>query len=649
MKINNRRYLGNKYKLLSFIRQVVLEECTDVETVFDVFAGTGAVASAFTDRTLITNDLLYSNYLAHISWFSPQEYDAKKLQSIIDEYNGLHNVSEDNYVSQNFANTYFSLENCRKIGFIREDIETKHKSGKINFREYAILITSLLYALDKIANTCGHYDAFRQGVDFHDDFEISLPEIDYEPSSKNKCFNEDSNILAEKISCDLAYLDPPYNSRQYCDCYHLLENLARWEKLPVQGVARKMPRGNLKSKYCTRTAASALEELVQKLNCRYILLSYNNTGKKANDRSNARITDADIKRILSAKGTVKVFEKSYKAFTTGKSDINDNVERLFLCIVHQEQSVPTAEEMIASPLNFTGGKIRLLPQILPLFPQNIDNFVDLFCGGCNVGINVKARNHYYNDIMDCIPKLFMTFMNMPYSCLINDLGKIISHFHLSDSSANSYVFYGCNSSDGLGNFNKEKYGLLKQTFNAMQNEDVQYFEYLFLLIVYGFNNQIRFNRNGEFNLPVGKRDFNINIQDKLRIFLERLKTQKTHFSWTSFDEFDTSVLTQNSLVYCDPPYLIATATYNENGAWTTQNEIGLLSFLDGLNKQNIRFALSNVLTHKGKKNDILLSWISDNGYNVHHLNSNYSNSNYQVKDRQTKSDEVLITNYTAIN
>ena len=146
MKINNRRYLGNKYKLLPFIRQVVLDECTDVETVFDVFAGTGAVASAFTDRTLITNDLLYSNYLAHISWFSPEEYDVQKLQSIIDEYNGLHNVIEDNYVSLNFANTYFSMKCCRKIGFIREDIETRHKAGKINFHEYAILITPCLNA-----------------------------------------------------------------------------------------------------------------------------------------------------------------------------------------------------------------------------------------------------------------------------------------------------------------------------------------------------------------------------------------------------------------------------------------------------------------------------------------------------------------------
>ena len=131
------------------------------------------------------------------------------------------------------------------------------------------------------------------------------------------------------------YLDPPYNSRQYCDAYHLLENVARWEKPAVEGVARKMERKKLKSKYCTRAAAESFEDLVNNLNCRYILLSYNNMSKKGNVRSNAKISDEDILRILKAKGQVQVFSECYKAFTTGKSDIQDNVERLFLCICHE--------------------------------------------------------------------------------------------------------------------------------------------------------------------------------------------------------------------------------------------------------------------------------------------------------------------------
>ena len=147
----------------------------------------------------------------------------------------------------------------------------------------------------------------------------------------------DSNALAKKIVADLVYIDPPYNSRQYCDAYHLLENVARWEKPEVFGVAKKMDRTALKSKYCTRSAEEAFEDLVKQLNCKYIVLSYNNMAKKGNDRSNARISDDDIIRILSAKGELKVFSEEYKAFTTGKSDIENNQERLFLCICNEEK------------------------------------------------------------------------------------------------------------------------------------------------------------------------------------------------------------------------------------------------------------------------------------------------------------------------
>ena len=148
---------------------------------------------------------------------------------------------------------------------------------------------------------------------------------------------EDANNLVKRIEADLIYIDPPYNSRQYCDSYHLLENVARWEKPEVFGVAKKMDRSGMKSKYCTIGATKAFETLINDIKARYILLSYNNMAEKGNCRSNAKISDEDIMRILSRKGTVKVFEKSYKAFTTGKSDIPENAERLFLCICFDEE------------------------------------------------------------------------------------------------------------------------------------------------------------------------------------------------------------------------------------------------------------------------------------------------------------------------
>ena len=195
------------------------------------------------------------------------------------------------------------------------------------------MITSLLYAMDKIAKTCGHHDAYRKGAEFDKPLELLVPLAEMHNNPNNRCYNEDANNLVGSINADLVYIDPPYNSRQYCDAYHLLENVARWEKPEVFGVARKMDRTKLKSKYCTKSAAEAFEDLVGNITSKYILLSYNNMAEKGNDRSNAKISDEDIFRILENKGAVKVFSESYKPFTTGKSDISENEERLFLCTV----------------------------------------------------------------------------------------------------------------------------------------------------------------------------------------------------------------------------------------------------------------------------------------------------------------------------
>lgn len=328
--INNRRYLGNKYKLLPFITGVVNDECPNITSIADIFAGTGAVSSAFTDKVIITNDLMYSNYICNYAWFGAEEYDPQTIIDCVIRYNSLCDL-EDNYMTDNFSDTYFSRDDCAKIGYIREDIECLYENGSINKRERAILITSLLYAMDKIANTCGHYDAYRKGVVFDKTLELYVPLAEVHNNADNKCYNTDANELVKKIKSDLVYIDPPYNSRQYCDAYHLLENVARWEKPEVFGVAKKMDRSSMKSKYCTQSATEAFELLIKDINAKCILLSYNNMAAKGNDRSNAKISDDDILRILNQKGEVKVFSESYKAFTTGKSDIDDNQERLFLC------------------------------------------------------------------------------------------------------------------------------------------------------------------------------------------------------------------------------------------------------------------------------------------------------------------------------
>ena len=413
--IKNRRYLGSKAKLISFIKDVVNKECKNINIFLDLFGGTGNVAWNFNNQytTIMINDILVSNYFSYIAWFGSQEIDNDKIKDLINHYNKLDKL-ENNYFSNNFSNTFFSEFNCKKIGFIREDIENKFINGFINEREKAILITSLLYSMDRIANTVGHYDAYR--INGNLDKNLILEELDLpsrEINLNNIIYNEDANLLVKRVVADLVYIDPPYNSRQYCDAYHLLENVASWKKPEVFGVAKKMDRSNLKSKYCTHSATKQFEDLINNINSKYILVSYNNMGKKGADRSQAKISDDDIMRILSSKGKVKVFEKEFNQFNTGKTKIDNHKERLFLCFVGEKSIEYENEEKIngyaKSPLNYTGGKYKLLPQLLEKFPKHFDSFVDLFGGGFNVGANVECETIIYNDKQKEVARLIKLF------------------------------------------------------------------------------------------------------------------------------------------------------------------------------------------------------------------------------------------------
>ena len=303
-------------------------------------------------------------------------------------------------------------------------------------------------------------------------------------------------------------------------------------------------------------------------------------------------------------------------------------------------------ELIQSPLNYTGGKFKLLPQILPSFPANIDIFVDLFCGGANVGVNVKSNKTILNDTNDNLTLLFSMFKNLGDDFLPL-VDEIIEKYQLSQSSKYGYDYYNCDSNTGLAPYNKDKFLKLRDDFN--NSKDIGYYHYamLYTLILYSFNNQIRFNSNGHFNLPVGKRDYNEKMKQKLQKFIDRLKGKDYKFSNLDFRDFDISTLNSNSFVYADPPYLITCATYNEQGGWNEADEHDLLDFLNDLHKNNIKFALSNVLRSKGKENSILIDWTQRNSdkYKVINLNYSYNNSNYQTKNKNEITEEVLIINY----
>ena len=310
----------------------------------------------------------------------------------------------------------------------------------------------------------------------------------------------------------------------------------------------------------------------------------------------------------------------------------------------QKQEVPIIDK-VKSPLNYTGGKYKLLNQIIPIFPTEIDLFVDLFSGGSNVGVNVNAKRIVCVDKQEEIIRVMDLFKKYEDGFIINSLEKIIEKYQLSNSLLNGYEVYNCTSDKGLGSYNKSRYLELRKDYNNMKSNTTEKDLIFLTLVIYGFNNQIRFNSNGEFNMPVGKRDFNNSLRKNLKNFITKLKTKNIEFIKSDFREFAIET-TDNTLVYCDPPYFLGTASYNENGGWTEQDEIDLLNYLAILDSKGIKFALSNVIEHKGNKNNILEAWIKDHNYKVHIIDCDYNNSNYHKQNGNIlKTIEVLVTNY----
>tara|TARA_B100000965_G_scaffold389147_1_gene394477 strand:+ start:1273 stop:2178 length:906 start_codon:yes stop_codon:yes gene_type:complete len=293
---------------------------------------------------------------------------------------------------------------------------------------------------------------------------------------------------------------------------------------------------------------------------------------------------------------------------------------------------------IKSPLNFIGGKHKIIDQLINLFPKNITRFIDLFCGGLNVGININAKKIIANDSMAEIIKIFEMLKEMDSKVVLDRIESLIIKNKLSQTSIYGYEKYQTDSRKGVAKFNKEKYIKLREKYNKSKTKNPMI---LYVLIIYAFNNQIRFNSKNEFNLPVNKRDFTNSMKKNLIEFSDKLK--KINIEFYNHD-YKFLKFKKSDFIYADPPYLISTATYNENGGWNEIKEEGLLEYLNKCDNKGIKFALSNVLENKGKKNNILIEW--SKRYKVHKINRSYRNANYNIsKKSKNNTNEVLITNY----
>lgn len=337
MKINNRRYIGNKTKMLPEIKKVLKKyPSTKYNKFFDAFGGTGVVTDMANDLGYDTtiNDILYSNYINYQTWFSKEEIREDIMLEYINRFNKIEITNFDNYFSNIYGDKYYSKEVASKINNIREEIEIL--KPQIRTREYFYLLSSLLYAADKAANTVGHFEHYlKEGRDKRN-FELRLLDVKNKPSNI-LCEEINTYIEKEKIKTDILYLDPPYNARQYINFYHVLENLARWEKpIEFEGKSMKFKRDHLKSEYSRKNAINHFEHLVNNIESKIILLSYNNTYNAKSAASNNKMEEKDILKILEKKGKVEILNIEYKAFQSGKTNLNNHFEKIFICEVYDK-------------------------------------------------------------------------------------------------------------------------------------------------------------------------------------------------------------------------------------------------------------------------------------------------------------------------
>jgi adenine-specific DNA-methyltransferase len=330
-KIENRRYTGSKAKLIDWIFTLIKQECKG-EVFADIFAGTGVVAAEATKsfKSIILNDFLFSNEIIYKAFFKNEDWDKDKLKIVINNYNALNpNEIEDNYFSSNFGDKYFDLEVSKLVGFIRNDIEVNKK--QLNDKEYSILLASLIYSIDRIANTVGHFDAYIRKTPI--DKKLNLKLIEPILGVKSQIYRQDANLLAKKIIADVVYIDPPYNSRQYSRFYHVFETLIKWDNPKLYGVALK-PEPENTSEYSKTSAPKVFNDLIEDLNCKYIVVSYSNNYNPKSHSSKNKITLEQIENSLNQKGKTKKYTRSHKFFNSGKTNFDNHQELLFITKVN---------------------------------------------------------------------------------------------------------------------------------------------------------------------------------------------------------------------------------------------------------------------------------------------------------------------------
>lgn len=296
---------------------------------------------------------------------------------------------------------------------------------------------------------------------------------------------------------------------------------------------------------------------------------------------------------------------------------------------------------IRSPINYTGSKYKLLDKIIPMFPNNINTFLDVFGGSGTITLNVQANNKIYNELNENLFGMFSLFKDMKDEEIINHIIHRINEFGLG-----KYIYpKNLKSTDNALNNEKFKEGYIsfKDYFNQ---EDKGITKSLDLLTIhyFSFNNLIRFTSKPpyKFNAPVGIRVF---LTDKHSELIKNACDKSKNISLTNYDfrNVDYSILTSLDFVYLDPPYYISSAEYNK--LWTEKEEMDLYNICDDLTKRNIKWAMSNMIMNNNIEHTLLKEWCLKNNYSMHYINTKYSGWTGNKLISYKGSQEVLITNY----
>jgi adenine-specific DNA-methyltransferase len=333
------RYIGSKEKLIANIFETIDGLDVKNHSICDLFSGTTTVAKYFKKRNwqVYSADLLYFSFVLQKAYiennsqpnfvklistidFPQANLLSEPLHDIISYLNNLplkegfiySNYTMEGTKTQEIQRNFFSGFNGKKIDTVRTQIEMWKLQSLINDHEYYLLLASLIETVPFYANISGVYSAFFKKTDPRAIKEMYLREIEICTNSySNKVYNGDGLDLLKNIKCDVLYLDPPYNHRQYAPNYHLLETIAKYDNPKIKGVAGIRDYKESKSLWCNRlTAISSLDQICQTKNFNYLVLSYNNEGV---------MKTGDILQILNKYGSVKMKEIEYLRYKSNNN------------------------------------------------------------------------------------------------------------------------------------------------------------------------------------------------------------------------------------------------------------------------------------------------------------------------------------------